>query len=298
LPPELKAFMIHSMTGFGKAEGNVGDRKVTFQIRSLNSKNLDLNLRLPGIFRELEGEMRKLIGDQLHRGKVELNLNMEQQSSSNAPKINRELFKKYFEEMKSLSEELGAESEDLIATVSRFPEVFSAEEEDLSEDEKNACLSILNEAIEQLNEFRLTEGEQLMTDLRQQIDHIAIFLEEALKFEDARIETFRERVQQKLDEHLEPGNMDKDRFEQEMIYYMEKFDISEEKVRLRSHCQYFLEVLESEGQQGKKLNFIAQEIGREINTLGSKANHAEMQKQVVLMKESLEKIKEQILNVL
>jgi len=290
--------MIHSMTGFGKAEGNVGDRKVIFQIRSLNSKNLDLNLRLPGIFRELEGEMRKLIADHLHRGKVELNLNIEQQSSQNAPKLNRELFKKYFEEIKSLSDELGSQSEDLIATVSRFPEVFSAEEADLSEDEKQACIDILKEGLHNLNEFRIAEGEQLMHDLKQQIAHISDFLEEALKFEEARIETFRQRVQQRIEEHLDFNNLDKDRFEQEMIYYMEKFDISEEKVRLRAHCQYFLEVLNAEGQQGKKLNFIAQEIGREINTLGSKANHAEMQKQVVLMKESLEKIKEQILNVL
>ena len=290
--------MIHSMTGFGKSEGNVGDRKVIFQIRSLNSKNLDLNLRLPGIFRELEADMRKLITEKMYRGKVELNLNIEQQSISNAPKLNRELFKKYFQEMKSLSEELGTKSDDLISTVSRFPEVFSAEEEDLSDEEKNACLSILNEAIGQLNEFRLTEGEQLMQDLKQQIDAISSYLEEALKYEDARLDVFRERVEQRLNEHIDAANIDKDRFEQEMIYYMEKFDISEEKVRLKSHCQYFLEVLDSEGQQGKKLNFIAQEIGREINTLGSKANHAEMQKQVVLMKEALEKIKEQILNVL
>ena len=290
--------MIHSMTGFGKSEGNVGDRKVIFQIRSLNSKNLDLNLRLPGIFRELEAEMRKRIGNQMHRGKVELNLSTEQGSTNNAPKLNRELFKKYFNEMQSLSEELGSESDDLIATVSKFPEVFSAEEEDLSEEEKLACLKLLEEAVQRLNEFRLAEGEQLIKDLRQQVSNIAIYLEEALKFEDARIDHFRERVQQKLNEHIDSKNLDKDRFEQEMIYYMEKFDISEEKVRLQSHCQYFLEVLESDGQQGKKLNFIAQEIGREINTLGSKANHAEMQKQVVLMKESLEKIKEQILNVL
>jgi len=290
--------MIHSMTGFGKSEGNVGDRKVIFQIRSLNSKNLDLNLRLPGIFRELEADMRKLITEKMYRGKVELNLNIEQQSISNAPKLNRELFKKYFQEMKSLSEELGTKSDDLISTVSRFPEVFSAEEEDLSEVEKQACLNMLNQAVLQLNEFRIAEGEQLIKDLRQQVSNIAIYLEEALKFEDARIDHFRERVQQKLNEHIDSANIDKDRFEQEMIYYMEKFDISEEKVRLRAHCQYFLEVLDAEGQQGKKLNFIAQEIGREINTLGSKANHAEMQKQVVLMKESLEKIKEQILNVL
>ena len=290
--------MIHSMTGFGKAEGNVGDRKVTFQIRSLNSKNLDLNLRLPGIFRELEAEMRKMIADKLHRGKVELNLNIEQQSTSNAPKLNRELFKKYFEEMRSLSADLGEEGGDLIATVSRFPEVFSAEEQDLSDAEKSTCLDVLNEAISQLNEFRIAEGQQLIVDLKQQIADISTYLEEALKFEDARIDAFRERVQQRINEHIDAANMDKDRFEQEMIYYMEKFDISEEKVRLGSHCEYFIEVLDSEGQQGKKLNFIAQEIGREINTLGSKANHAEMQKQVVLMKESLEKIKEQILNVL
>lgn len=290
--------MIHSMTGFGKAEGNVGERKLIFQIRSLNSKNLDLNLRLPGIFRELEGEMRKIIADHLHRGKVELNLNMEQQSNSSAPKLNRELFKKYFEEMKSLSKELDSPSDDLISTVSRFPEVFSAEEKDLTDEDKAACLNILREAIDNLNEFRLAEGQQLKNDLKQQIEHISTFLEEALKFEDARIETFRQRLMQKLEEHLDPTSIDKDRFEQEMIYSMEKFDISEEKVRLRSHCQYFLEVIEADGQQGKKLNFIAQEIGREINTLGSKANHAEMQKQVVLMKESLEKIKEQILNVL
>lgn len=290
--------MIYSMTGFGKAEGKVGDRKISLQIRSLNSKNLDLNLRLPGLFKEVEGDMRKLISDQLNRGKVELNLNLEERSTQNAPKINRELFKKYYQELKLLANELKAENDDLLATISRFPEIFSSEEKDLSDDEKSDALAILKEAVENLNEFRRSEGEQLEADLKQQIKNIDQQLQSALKYETERIDAVRNRIAQKLEEHVEASSIDKDRFEQEMIYYLEKFDISEEKVRLRAHCDYFMEVLEADGQQGKKLNFISQEIGREINTLGSKANHAEMQKQVVLMKESLEKIKEQILNVL
>lgn len=290
--------MIHSMTGFGKAEGNVAASNVSMQMRSLNSKHLDLSMRFPSLLKEMEGDFRKQIADQLNRGKIELSINVQNEDSNDAPKINKEVFKKYFEQMTSLTKELGLEATDLIPTICRFPEVFSTEAEEIDEAHKKEYMLILNACISSLNEFRASEGLQLQNDLLAQIDQIETQLEAALKFEEARIETVRNRIQQKLDEHIDPNAIDKDRFEQEMIYFMEKFDISEEKVRLRSHCNYFKEVLTVKGEHGKKLNFIAQEIGREINTLGSKANHAEMQKQVVLMKESLEKIKEQVLNIL
>ncbi len=290
--------MINSMTGFGKAEGSIGEFKVNCQMRSLNSKSMDLNLRLPNQFRELEGDIRKLITQELYRGKVELAINVQDKEASSAPSINQAVFKKYFEELGQIAEELGKEISDPIETICRFPEVFSSKEQELSENDKADCISIIKDCIAKLKEFRVSEGKELEKDLRSQIEEINTQLEVALEFEDERIQNVRSRIEQKLEEHSETMNIDKDRFEQELIYYMEKFDISEEKVRLRSHCQYFLETLESEEEQGKKLNFIAQEIGREINTLGSKANHAEMQQKVVLMKEALEKIKEQVLNIL
>lgn len=290
--------MIYSMTGFGQAEGNIGDLKVSIQMRSLNSKILDLNLRVPNLFKELEGEIRKKVSDQLNRGKIEVSIHLQDESNSKAPSINQEVFRKYYEELKLLAEDLGISFLDPIASISKFPEVFSSEEKKLSEEDQKQFLLILEKCTENLNEFRRDEGTQLEKDLLQQIQNIKNQLQEALQYEEDRIENVRNRITQKLEEYTDSINIDKDRFEQELIYYLEKFDVSEEKVRLSTHCQYFEEIVQSEDQQGKKLNFIAQEIGREINTLGSKANHAEMQKQVVLMKESLEKIKEQVLNIL
>lgn len=289
--------MIYSMTGFGKAEGNVGQQKVSFMMKSLNSKSLDLNLRLPSAFKEIEADIRKQLSKDLYRGKVELSINLQDVDNSKAPKINSEVFLKYYEQIEDLSKKINTEVKDPIALISRFPEIFSSEEKDLEEEEKNELLKILQNCVSELNTFRAAEGKELEADLEEQINEIEKNLEKALMYEEDRIQNVRSRIDQKLQES-EASGIDKDRFEQELIYYMEKFDISEEKVRLRSHCQYFLETLQTEDQQGKKLNFIAQEIGREINTLGSKANHAEMQKLVVLMKESLEKIKEQVLNVL
>lgn len=286
------------MTGFGKAEGKVGDYLVSIQMRSLNSKTLDLNLRLPGIFKELESDIRKEITNTLYRGKVEVNVSVQNNNLGKAPTLNKDVFKKYFEELDQIAKELKVENTDPLGTISKFPEVFSQLDEELSESEIGEFIILLKSSIQELNAFRIAEGNEMEKDLNNQIEQIRVQLAEALQFEEERIENVRNRVRQKLEEHLEKSMIDHDRFEQEMIYFLEKFDVSEEKVRLETHCQYFLEVVNSEEQQGKKLNFIAQEIGREINTLGSKANHAGMQKQVVLMKESLEKIKEQVLNVL
>ena len=285
------------MTGFGKAEGNIGERKLSFQMRSLNSKSLDLSLRIPSFLKELEGELRREISNHLYRGKIELSIQLQAEGDQNSSKLNKEVFKNYFEELKQLSIELGQELVDPITTISKFPEVFSSQEIELSEEEKKQCLQLLVQCIEDLKAYRAAEGSDLENDLRTLISDIDKGLEKALEFEDERISTVRNRLKQKIQD-LDISKLDNDRFEQEMIYYIEKFDISEEKVRLRSHCQYFIETIEKEEQQGKKLNFISQEIGREINTLGSKANHAEMQKSVVMMKESLEKIKEQVLNIL
>jgi len=289
--------MIYSMTGFGKAEGNIGERKLSFQMRSLNSKSLDLSLRIPSFLKELEGELRREISNHLYRGKIELSIQLQAEGDQNSSKLNTEVFKNYFEELNQLSIELGQELVDPITTISKFPEVFSSQEIELSEEEKKQCLQLLVQCIEDLKAYRAAEGSDLENDLRTLISDIDKGLEKALEFEDERISTVRNRLEQKIQD-LDISKLDNDRFEQEMIYYIEKFDISEEKVRLRSHCQYFIETIEKEEQQGKKLNFISQEIGREINTLGSKANHAEMQKSVVMMKESLEKIKEQVLNIL
>ena len=283
---------MQSMTGFGKAETTFEDKKITLEIRSLNSKNLDLNTRLPGFYKEMEAEFRKKIIGTLDRGKVDLALFYEANASESASEINIPVVQAYMEQLASFDLE---ESEKLKIVI-RLPDTLKAERESISTTEKKAVLSLADEVLQKITNFRQQEGESLQQDILERITKIGQFLETVKTVESQRIKKVRERLQNSLDE-LEV-KVDENRFEQELIYYLEKFDITEEKVRLENHLSYFKEVANTGHAQGKKLGFVAQEIGREINTIGSKANDAALQKIVVQMKDELEKIKEQLLNVL
>lgn len=289
--------MLQSMTGFGKAEEELSDQKITIQLKSLNSKYSDVHLKLPNDFKDKELHFRKTISDSLGRGKIEMQLSIDQKEGSTAYKINQEVFKRYYHDLKKIGEELGERDSDLLAVVSKLPEVIEATESTLSEEDWKKVSACLETSIGELVNFRLKEGESLSADLEGHITQILSLLDAALQYEEERIEIVKERILKNLEESGQKEKIEQDRFEQELIYYLEKYDISEEKVRLKAHCNYFIEVLKGEAGQGRKLGFIGQEIGREINTLGSKANHAEMQRLVVQMKDSLEKIKEQVLNV-
>ncbi|MBV7439943.1 YicC family protein [Weeksellaceae bacterium TAE3-ERU29] len=285
--------MIQSMTGFGKSEISLENTRYTIDIKSLNSKNLDLNVRVPMELKHKELEMRKILADMLNRGKIDVYVNYDSSNSGRTTKINTELIKEYIAQFKEIDEYLSDEV--LFTNAMRMPDVLVSESEDLSEDDWNKFVIGLNSAIENLNQFRTDEGKVLAEDFKIRINEILNLLSQVTQYEQARIETIKERLLKGLNEIKD---LDQNRFEQELIFYLEKLDITEEKVRLKNHCEYFLETIESSESNGKKLNFICQEIGREINTLGSKSNHAEMQKLVIKMKDELEKIKEQILNVL
>lgn len=290
--------MIHSMTGFGKAEGIVANRKIVIQLKSLNSKQSDINAKLPTLFREKELSYRKIISDALTRGKIELALSYENLQNGSTFQIDSDLLKNYYQQLKAISTELGADESSLIEVVTKFPDVLKNQSEEIAKDDWQAMEAILLDAIDDINEFRSHEGLSLEADLKSHVNNISDLLQEALKYEHERVETVRERLKGNLEDLEQKISVNEERFEQELIYYIEKYDISEEKVRLKAHCEYFIETMNGEAGQGKKLGFISQEMGREINTLGSKANHAEMQKVVVQMKDELEKIKEQVLNVL
>ncbi|TNE77062.1 MAG: YicC family protein [Bacteroidetes bacterium] len=282
------------MTGFGKAEGVIGGNKVTIEVRSLNSKGMDLNLRLPNSFKEMDGELRKEIGAVLVRGKVDCNINVENNADQDSAVINKELAKKYLLELKELADEAGVSSNDLLSVVMRMPEVIDTPKNELDENDKKALVELLRAALLDLNDFREKEGAELKQEFTLRITEIRAALAEVPKYENTRIEIVRERMRKALEDL---NGHDENRFEQELIFYIEKMDISEEKMRLLNHLGYFEETM-LEDEPGKKLGFISQEIGREINTLGSKSYHADMQKLVIAMKDALEKIKEQILNTL
>lgn len=286
--------MMRSMTGFGKAEGVIGGNKVTIEVRSLNSKGMDLNLRLPNSFKEMDGELRKEIGAVLVRGKVDCNINVENNADQDSAVINKELAKKYLLELKELADEAGVSSNDLLSVVMRMPEVIDTPKNELDENDKKALVELLRAAVLDLNDFREKEGAELKQEFTLRITEIRAALAEVPKYENTRIEIVRKRMRKALEEL---NGHDENRFEQELIFYIEKMDISEEKMRLLNHLGYFEETM-LEDEPGKKLGFISQEIGREINTLGSKSYHADMQKLVIAMKDALEKIKEQILNTL
>ena len=285
--------MILSMTGFGRAEGVFEGKKVTIDIKSLNSKSFDLNIKVPLRYKEKEFEIRKILNDRIIRGKVDCYINLENLEETNDVKINRSLIDSYMSELKNIASD-GPDFEYLKMAV-RLPDAITSRPDELGEGEWEALAKIVNEATDKFLEFRKTEGKILHEELERNIRNIDQYLSEVLPFEEVRINAVKERYQKTLKEF---ENVDETRFYQEMAYFTEKLDISEEKVRLAQHLKYYSEVMDNEDFNGKKLGFISQEIGREINTLGSKANHAEIQKLVVMMKDDLEKIKEQTLNVL
>ena len=291
--------MIKSMTGFGRSTLDLPERSISIEVKSLNSKQFDAYLRLPPLYREKEGELRLLLNNELERGKIELNINIDKNGETGVYQFNRVLAKQYYTEIKALAEELNLEMNDqVISTLTKMPDVLKAEQASLSEEEWLQVREAVNTAIDKLIDFRIKEGAALEKDLLSRSILIEKLLEKIPPLEEKRITHMRERLKKQLEDYLQQGTVDMNRFEQEVVYYMEKLDITEEKVRLKKHCSYFAEILAEQGSNGKKLGFISQEMGREINTLGSKANDADIQKIVVLMKDELEKIKEQLFNIL
>ncbi|HBE42473.1 MAG TPA: YicC family protein [Bacteroidales bacterium] len=291
--------MIKSMTGYGKAVAEIPQKKIVIEIKSLNSKQFDLNVRLPWLYREKESEIRNIISRKLDRGKIDLNISFDALESEVVPSINKAVVKNYYNQIKEIADELAIVPDcELLSTILKFPDALKTEKPELPEEEWNLILGKLNESIEQLDNYRSVEGKSLESDLRECIQRITSFLDEIKIHEAERITRIREKLNNLLTENYGKENIDENRFEQELIFYLEKLDFNEEKVRLRNHCDYFIEKISSTPPNGKILSFIAQEIGREINTIGSKANDASIQKLVVMMKDDLEKIKEQTLNVL
>lgn len=289
--------MLQSMTGYGKATGNFKDKKIVVELRSLNSKNLDLSARIAPLYKAMELDLRKKVSNTLDRGKTELSISIENTGATANYVINKELAKAYYKDLKALSTDMG-EDEELLPLVMRMPEIYINQTEDLTDDERKIVLELLDEAMAKLAEFRQQEGSSLHQDFSQRINTIKELLEEVPKYENLRIDIIKERMRKGFEDNNNQS-VDENRFEQELIYYIEKLDVSEEKVRLANHLDYFLETMNSDAKVvGKKLGFISQEIGREINTLGSKAYHVDLQKIVVDMKDNLEKIKEQVLNTL
>lgn len=285
--------MILSMTGFGRSEGVFEGKKLTIDVKSLNSKSFDLNIKMPLRYKEKEFEIRKMLNDRILRGKVDCYINIESLDHSSDVNINHDLVTSYIDELKKIAGD-GPDFEYLKMAI-RMPDVISSKVDVLSEDEWIFLIEILNESLTKFENFRTTEGVILQDELERNIRKIETFLSQVEPYEDVRMDSVKERYRKSLNEF---DQIDETRFYQEMAYYTEKLDIAEEKVRLTQHLKYYQEVMINENFNGKKLGFISQEIGREINTLGSKANHAEIQKLVVMMKDDLEKIKEQTLNVL
>lgn len=290
--------MILSMTGFGKATGEFGNKKISVEVKSLNSKQSDIQVRMSSLYREKEMDLRSLIFKTLKRGKIEANIFVENNGGEGSYSLNKELATRYFKEVSALANELNLNSEGLLSTLVKMPDVMKPEREELSAEEAAVVYALVDEALDKLTNFREDEGAQLAADFKDRIASILSLLEEVEVHEPKRVEAIRARIEKNLNEWVGEDNVDKNRQEQELIFYLEKLDITEEKVRLRAHCKYFLDTMASDSSEGKKLGFIAQEIGREINTIGSKANQAEIQRAVVQMKDELEKIKEQVLNVL
>ena len=285
--------MIYSMTGYGKSVLQLPTKKITIELKSLNSKNLDLNARMPSIYREKELEIRKQIANQLVRGKVDFSIYVETTADDTSTQINTPVVKQY---MQQLKEVVDGDDTELLKMAVRFPDALNTVREEIDENEWTQIQTEITQAINALNQHRLDEGKVLEADFNARIKNIADLLDQVIAIDPERIEGVRERLKKGVEELKE--KYDENRFEQELVYYIEKFDITEEKVRLNNHLNYFTESINSSDSNGKKLGFISQEIGREINTIGSKSNYAPMQQLVVQMKDELEKIKEQLLNVL
>ena len=290
--------MIQSMTGFGKGIAELPNKKIIVEIKSLNSKQLDLSTRIPSLYREKEMEIRSEVARRLERGKVELSVRVENIVAESSSHINMSVLQSYYQQIVNAAEQTGIGTpQDWFSVLLRMPEIMVTECSDLQEDEAVVLMQAVNNAIDQLEEFRTHEGRGLQKMFTQKIENISTLLQEVEPYEQERIDKIKGRIIDGLSK-IKEVDYDKNRLEQEMIYYIEKLDIHEEKHRLTDHLRYFLETMDNGRGQGKKLGFIAQEMGREINTLGSKSNHAEMQRIVVRMKDELEQIKEQVLNIM
>jgi uncharacterized protein (TIGR00255 family) len=286
------------MTGYGMGEEDIEGKKYTLELRSLNGKITDLRLKLPSGYKELELPIRKYVLGRLERGKIEATLSVDGPDAEDI-QFNEALFTRYYNELSRVAKKLGSNHSDIFSSLVRLPSVFKQKDPVLSSEDKGAVNRAMTKAVAQLLEFRKEEGKSIEIDLKKRISVILSTLDEVLEFEPERIERLKIRLNQNLKEYISNEDIDENRFEQEVLYYIEKLDLNEEKVRLKQHCKFFLEQLENEiTLKGKKLGFISQEIGREINTLGSKAQHSSIQRCVVRMKDELEKIKEQIANTL
>lgn len=285
---------IRSMTGFGRATGHYLDKKYSVDIRSLNGKTSDIRCKYPSGFKVKEIEIRKIVMQAAMRGKIECSLNLETEIGDEVYELNKPLFKKYYEELKNIQDELDMEDTDLMQAIIKIPNVIDVKQEEVDDQEWNTVVSIINEAIVAFDNFRLTEGLAMEADLINRVNQIQRGLEDVTPYEEQRIEKLRE----KLKRNLEGVSVDENRYEQEILFYLEKLDINEERVRLNQHCDYFRSIVSNDNKEkGKKLGFVAQEMGREINTLGAKAQDSNIQQIVVTMKDDLEKIKEQIANI-
>ncbi|HLP64067.1 YicC/YloC family endoribonuclease [Flavobacterium sp.] len=286
--------MIQSMTGFGKASLQLPTKKITVEIKSLNSKGLDLNTRMPSIYREMELGLRNQLSQRLERGKIDFSLYIEITGEETSSKINVPIVKGYINQMKAVIP--NADETELMKMAVRMPDALKTERDEIDENEWKQIQAVIDEAIDNIAQFRIDEGVSLEKEFLHRIANIMTLMNNAVAYDVERIDTVKNRLRTALDELQ--MNVDENRFEQELIFYLEKYDITEEKVRLENHLNYFIETLAGTEANGRKLGFITQEMGREINTMGSKSNHSEMQKLVVMMKDELEKIKEQVLNVL
>lgn len=288
-----------SMTGYGRVKVAFADKAIVVEIRSLNSKFTDLRIKAPQNYREKEPEIRRILTERLERGKIDFTLEVQSEVGEEGFGLNVALFKKYARELRRLSDELNIPPGDFLQAILRLPNVISAGEDDLDDDEWQAATQAIEEAIQKFDAFRLQEGAVIEEDMQQRIEFILAGLDQVTPFEEERVTKLRQRLFQSLEEYLGKDKVDENRFEQEILFYLEKMDVTEEKVRLEQHCRYFLEELKKKySPKGRKLSFISQEMGREINTLGAKAYSSDIQRVVVGMKDELEKIKEQIANTL
>lgn len=286
------------MTGYGKSEASIGNKKFTVEIKSLNSKQLDIYVKMPSVYKEKELELRSFLGKQLDRGKIEVSIYYDSTGEDKKVVLNKPLLEAYHADIKEASESIGQQDVDFMSILMRIPDVMKAEKAKLDPEEWNGVYAMIKEALVGIQEYRTTEGAKLEKDFEQRIGNIIQYHSEVHEPIAHRLEKIKTRIKTNLEEVIDLDKIDPNRFEQELVFYLEKLDISEENQRLKSNCDYFLEVLQGDSSQGKKLGFIAQEIGREINTMGSKANDADVQRLVVKMKDELEKIKEQVLNAL
>lgn len=291
--------MMISMTGFGKAISELKNKTVTIEIKSLNSKQLDIYTRLPNLFKEKDIEIRNAISQRLKRGKIDICLNYETTLDTSGSKINKQIVKDYYLQLTEIGKEINVKTdENIISTIMRLPDVLITSQEEAGDEEWKKVEIAIGDALKAVETYRIQEGKALEADIIERIRLIEKLLKEIEPFEDQRIQRIREKILTSLNELVGSDKIDTNRFEQELIYYLEKLDITEEKIRLKNHCEFFIDAIDEDIQVGKKLGFIAQEMGREINTIGSKANHSDIQKIVVLMKDELEKIKEQLNNIL